>query len=244
MKMRVPKNFTVSERIAILEEIEATRINHRQKKGANLSPLSFQEKHKGEKSRAIVAAYTGTSPAQLQKEKKIVNAARNDPTSFGQLLERVDSGRIHVDKAVATIKRELEEQEELRKAESVPAISKANFNDRCKLFNDDFRQVNVKEIADNSIQLIFVDPPYERKYLPIYDDLSKIAARTLVPGGSLITYLRQYDIPTILHYMENAGLNYNWIPSIKLQGQFARAMDKHIVIKQKTLVLGTSRVTR
>ena len=50
-----------------------------------------------------------------------------------------------------------------------------------------------------------------------------------------ITYLRQSDVPTILDYLENAGLNYYWIPSIKLKAHSLEPTDKHIVIKQKTL---------
>jgi predicted methyltransferase len=44
-----------------------------------------------------------------------------------------------------------------------------------------------KEIPDNSIDLILTDPPYDEDSLPLYKDLSILAARVLKPGGSLVS---------------------------------------------------------
>ena len=41
-------------------------------------------------------------------------------------------------------------------------------------------------IADNSIDLIFTDPPYPREYLPCYDWLAKESMRVLKPGGFVL----------------------------------------------------------
>src|SRR5262249_36957206 len=54
----------------------------------------------------------------------------------------------------------------------------------------DFREM-AKEIPDNSVQLIFMDPPYDRDSLPLYEAAAEIGARILKPGGSLITYTGQ-----------------------------------------------------
>ncbi len=48
-----------------------------------------------------------------------------------------------------------------------------------------------KEIAANSIDLIFTDPPYNQESVPLYGDLAKLAQRVLKPGGSLITFIGQ-----------------------------------------------------
>ena len=125
------------------------------------------------------------------------------------------------------------------KAASRALTSKANSNDRFQLINADFRQVT--EIKDSSVNLIFTDPPYEGNYLAIYDDLAEYASKTLVQNGSIVTYLRQYDIPTIIRYMEGAGLTYHWLLGIKLAGPFPRAHDKGVVIKQKPLLWFTKR---
>src|SRR5258707_5074587 len=45
-----------------------------------------------------------------------------------------------------------------------------------------------KQIPDNSIDLIFTDPPYHREHLPLYGWLAEESARILKPGGLLMTY--------------------------------------------------------
>ena len=51
-----------------------------------------------------------------------------------------------------------------------------------------------KNIPDNSIDLIFTDPPYNEASLSLYGDLAKLAERVLKPGGSLITYVGHYAL--------------------------------------------------
>jgi hypothetical protein len=109
----VRKDFTTSERVAILEDIERQRIGYRQGKGGNLPP--FQEQNKGKKSRDIAAQYAGVSPRQLQKEKKLVQAVRESPDSMGkrtskkpgmtlkETLEKVDSRKMSVNDAYKVV---------------------------------------------------------------------------------------------------------------------------------------------
>jgi ParB family chromosome partitioning protein len=110
----VRKDFTMSERVAILEEVERQRIGHRPGKGGKLPP--FQKENKGKKSRDIVSEYTGVSPRQLQKEKKIVEAARENPElrdksrandkpgfTIKEILDKVDNNKMSVDKAYKTL---------------------------------------------------------------------------------------------------------------------------------------------
>jgi 16S rRNA G966 N2-methylase RsmD len=127
-----------------------------------------------------------------------------------ELLTKLRSNKVSINSAYNEVIKEQKRQEIIRKAESVAITCKTNFNDRCQLINNDFRKV--EEIKDNSVDMIFTDPPYERKYLTLYDDLAKFGHRTLVEGGSIITYLRQYDIPTIrLQYMEGIEESLAWI---------------------------------
>lgn len=46
----------------------------------------------------------------------------------------------------------------------------------------------MKQIPDNSIDLIFTDPPYPKAFLPLYGWLAKEASRVLKPGGFLMAY--------------------------------------------------------
>ena len=43
-------------------------------------------------------------------------------------------------------------------------------------------------LPDESVDLIFTDPPYPREFLPLYGWLAETAARVLKPDGFLLTY--------------------------------------------------------
>lgn len=49
-----------------------------------------------------------------------------------------------------------------------------------------------KGIPDNSIDMIFTDPPYHKEYLHLYEWLATEAERVLKPGGALLTYIGNY----------------------------------------------------
>lgn len=72
----------------------------------------------------------------------------------------------------------------------------------------DFREKGAA-IADGSVDLIFTDPPYDRKSVPLYGDLAEFAARVLAPGGSLIAFAGHYAIPDVLELMRG-HLTFWW----------------------------------
>ena len=45
------------------------------------------------------------------------------------------------------------------------------------------------ELKDNTVDLIFTDPPYDDKSVPLFGRMGEVAARVLKPGGSFVTYL-------------------------------------------------------
>lgn len=108
----------------------------------------------------------------------------------------------------------------------------------CKLFHGDFREVAQQKIPDNSVDLIFTDPPYDKESLSIYADLAKMANRVLKDGGSLVTYISQYALPDILDQIRSNGndLHYWWEVCIALEGPFARHWQRQVVVKWKGLL--------
>ena len=60
----------------------------------------------------------------------------------------------------------------------------------------DFRQLS-KTIPNESIELIFTDPPYAAEFVPLYEDLAVIAHNVLEEEGSLVTYVGHYAIPKV-----------------------------------------------
>jgi hypothetical protein len=124
-----------------------------------------------------------------------------------ELLAGLRSGKLSINKASNNVEKEERRQKIIDEAANYSFSKGDNSNEKCQLFRSDFRDLTPKKIVDNSIDLIFTDPPYEKKHLTIYDDLAKFAARTLVEGGSIVAYLRQYDIPTIFSLYGKCWIN-------------------------------------
>ena len=61
------------------------------------------------------------------------------------------------------------------------------------------------QIQDNSLDLIFTDPPYSWDFIPLYGDLARVAFRVLKEGGSLVTFAGHYAIPEILDQIKSAS---------------------------------------
>ncbi len=63
-------------------------------------------------------------------------------------------------------------------------------------------------IADSSIDLIFTDPPYPKKYLPCYEWLASEAMRVLKPNGFILTMCGGLYLNKIFRYFDDSGLDY------------------------------------
>lgn len=66
-----------------------------------------------------------------------------------------------------------------------------------------------KSLPDNSIDLIFTDPPYLKEYLPLYEWLSEASARLLKPNGFLLTYSGGYWKDKVMEHL-GRHLDYFW----------------------------------
>lgn len=81
--------------------------------------------------------------------------------------------------------------------------------------------------ADNSIDLIFTDPPYLRDLLPCYEWLANEAARVLKPGGFLLAMCGGNYINKIFRYFDDSGLDYYWKYENGMTGGTAGVVWKH-----------------
>jgi 16S rRNA G966 N2-methylase RsmD len=57
------------------------------------------------------------------------------------------------------------------------------------------------DLPENSIDLIFTDPPYEEKSISVYGDLAKLASKVLKPGCFCIAYAGDGNLPQIIDQM-------------------------------------------
>jgi DNA modification methylase len=74
-------------------------------------------------------------------------------------------------------------------------------------------------IADDSVDLIFTDPPYERAQLNTYVWLAQEAMRVHKPGGFLLAMCGGSYLNQIFRIFDDAGLVYYWEHRIWLIGQ-------------------------
>jgi 16S rRNA G966 N2-methylase RsmD len=244
------KNFTFSEIVEIKKFIaqkEREAALKRQNQGRKLGgfihnlgrnnssnmlggefPLSKHEISKG-KTRDRLARYFDMSYKTLDNVEELYDAAKHEPHKYGGLMNDLDGGRTRPHKAFKELQRRR------LKEELVIQVSKDFKRENIELLEGDFREVS-KSIPDNSIHLIFTDPPYDEKPVPLFKDLAKLAFRVLKENASIITYLPNAFIPTIINYMISAGLTYWWTLAVQLEYSFARHHQRQVVIKYKPLL--------
>jgi hypothetical protein len=100
----------------------------------------------------------------------------------------------------------------------------------------DFREFSPKVIPDDSVELVFVDPPYDRESIPLYEAAAKEAKRILKPGGNMISYVGQVILPDVLPLMM-AHLDYFWIGAhVHDGGPMTQMLDHGIAVGFKPLL--------
>lgn len=77
-----------------------------------------------------------------------------------------------------------------------------------------------RAIPDNSVDLVYTDPPYPKEYLYLYEWLAKEAARVLRPGGWCLSMCGGLYLDQIMRYM-GGHLTYFWVYQVGLAGQAA-----------------------
>jgi hypothetical protein len=174
----------------------------------------------------IVAKEVGLSRTTYQRGETVL---RQTPSIWEK---QVKAGKVPINRAYNIHKRNLKREELLKSA-----VADSKLSESTRLLQGDFIQKSTKEfLADNSVDLIFTDPPYGKKWLSLYIDLAKVASRVLKAGGSLVTNVGQCIIPDVIHYMKNEGLTYWWPVAVKLSGPFSRSYDRGVSIKWKPLL--------
>jgi ParB-like chromosome segregation protein Spo0J len=118
------------------------------------------------------------------------------------------SGGMQTAKQFARSAREVESRIKAAPILANPAVA----GDGYRLAHGDFREVGVA-LVDDSVALIFTDPPYEKEYLPLWPALGEFAARVLRPGGFLLAYSGQSYLPAVMSALA-AHLEYVWTVAV------------------------------
>jgi DNA modification methylase len=144
------------------------------------------------------------SPRNYAKAKAVVTARKQD-RHFADLAARMDKTG-NVDRAYKELKRRktLAAREEM--ARSTTAGDEG-------LVTGEF-QTKGHSVANNSVDLIFTDPPYAKESLPLYEALAKLAARVLKPGAVCLTYCGNGFVPEVLQLMQ-LHLRFIWMFAVQ-----------------------------
>lgn len=93
-----------------------------------------------------------------------------------------------------------------------------------------------KAIPDESIDLIFTDPPYLREFLPLYEWLASEAARILKPTGFLMVYAGNVWKGEIYRYLLRSPLEYFWDYTMKYAGMGSIVWKTRTVARSKSIL--------
>lgn len=96
------------------------------------------------------------------------------------------------------------------------------------------------ELEDNSVDLFFTDPPYEKESLYLYSDLAKLAQAKLKPSGICLAYSGQSHLNQIFNLMSE-HLDYWWTFAIFITGAELRIWNKKLWVRWKPVLAFTKR---
>jgi hypothetical protein len=123
---------------------------------------------------------------------------------------------------------EIREEQQAAKRDKERSEAKKRRKSVDGLYLGDFRKIGDK-IPDASVDLIFTDPPYDRKAIELYDGLGEFAARVLRPGGSLIAYIGQIQLPDAVADLSR-HLRYWWTCSCYHSGPTLLRMNEYGIV--------------
>lgn len=217
--VRTQLALRLEETIAARAKARRDETQGRPKKGLE-KPV---QKSAPEKTRDEIAKVANVSHDTVAKVKKI-DAAEKAGKVDAETVAKLRTGEVSINRVV----RDLKEQETAAKRQEQKAAAVAKRQSVDGLYLGDFRKIGEK-IPDASVDLIFTDPPYDRKAIELFDGLGEFAARVLRPGGSLIAYIGQIQLPDAVADL-SAHLRYWWTCSCYHSGPSLLRMNEYGIV--------------
>ena len=92
--------------------------------------------------------------------------------------------------------------------------------------------------------MIFTDPPYGKEYLPLYQELPKLAVRVLKPGGSLVFFAGHIILDEVIRIFHEFSLTKNnstkltywWTFAVKHSGHHQKIYPRYVFAELKPLL--------
>jgi 16S rRNA G966 N2-methylase RsmD len=247
VQRRQLNDFQKAELAYELENIEKERARQRQSEAGKLygkgltnsivpigTNLSQQEKGKAAE---IVSKKVDISSRNYYRAKTIIENGPED------IKEKLRHDKTTISKEYEHIQKDRKRSELLAKIKQ--SDNNNNFeNNNYKLFDGDFIKQSQNEIPDNSIDLIFTDPPYGKEYLPLYQELPKLAVRVLKPGGSLVFFAGHIILDEVIRIFHEFSLTKNnstklkywWTLAVKHSGHHQKIYPRYVFAEWKPLL--------
>jgi DNA modification methylase len=102
-----------------------------------------------------------------------------------------------------------------------------------QIYTGDAREL-AKGIPDESVDLIFTDPPYPKEYQHVFGEMADYAQRILRPGGSLMTLCGHYQLPLVINELSRT-LDYHWLCKLE-NTNWARLFGLNVMATFKPMV--------
>ncbi len=154
--------------------------------------------------------------------EKIPDDYINTKTELTAALSKAEDLQSQLDKAMKNVEKLKKTNERLARKQYT--LQKELPADACKLFQADICD-GLPQIADNSVDFIITDPPYPKEFLPLYENLSKVSARVLKDGGSLVCMVGQSYLPEVIQLLK-ISMNYHWSMCYLTPGQTPQLWQK------------------
>jgi ParB-like chromosome segregation protein Spo0J len=187
----------------------------------------------------------GMSHEQIRKVKHIINSEHFKENE--EFRQACITAKKTITEAFNLI--EKDEKRTKVKAEVEAAAKGLSLPEKVMFLNRDSRKPEeIIEIKDNSVDLIFTDPPYSDESLDRYEGLAKFASQKLVDGGSVVFFFGRQLLPDIMKIFEKyTNLKYWWVCAVKHEGDGKKIFPESVIVDWKPLlwfVKGDKRLTR
>lgn len=154
-------------------------------------------------------------PANMARKPIILARSVNEAKQLTDQLQLSDATKDLRSKIIygSHLERELYKG---RKSNPPDGISPETICDDYQLYLGDFRE-ECERIEDESVDILFTDPPYSEDSLVLVEDLAELAHRILKPSGVLLSYIGNMYIPSV-HQMMGKHLEYVWTFAVRHTG--------------------------
>lgn len=217
----IRRHLTASQKATVAVEL-LPGLKHKHPQGKH-----HPEKIPGEDNRERAAAIVGVNPHYVSDAEKIKDESP-------ELFDEIKSGKTTISKAKKKLKDDAKAKED--KAAAAKAKKAIKASDENGVYHGNSFEL-ASTIPDDSVALIFTDPPYDRESLPLFNDLAELAGRVLINEGSLITYCGQYVLPTVIDsLLSDERMRFFWINCCLHTGKTAQMTNFGIKVKWKPML--------